>query len=88
MLMNLSQLRNSLSSFGRWMKDQIVTDVPDDLGVCEFECRKSECPSSKWDRCQRRVSKSAAGLGNVVTEQESPDISASVESTPTMENVA
>jgi len=86
MRMNLSQLRNSLSGVGHWMKDYIVSDVPDDVAVCEFDCRESECSSSKWESCQRRVSNNVVGLGHFVMQPKRPDVRANTESMPALED--
>lgn len=39
----------------RWIKEQIVEDVPDELARCEFGCRKSECRMGEWATCERRI---------------------------------
>lgn len=73
MRMNLSKLWYLLSSVRPWINDQIVSDVPDELAICEFDCRESECSSSKWESCQRRVSKNTALLGHIVRQPERTD---------------
>ena len=62
MPMNFSNLRISLSKLGHWAKEQIVAEVPDDLAVCEFDCRKSQCSWDEWVSCERRISKAAGEL--------------------------
>ena len=39
----------------RWLKDQIVQDVPQDIALCEFECRKGQCLMGEWESCERRL---------------------------------
>jgi len=48
-------LRTSIVEFSHWLKAQWVAEVPEDLAICEFECRKSQCSSDDWARCVRRV---------------------------------
>ena len=48
-------LRTSIIEFSHWLKAQWVSEVPEDLAICEFECRKSQCSSDDWARCVRRV---------------------------------
>ena len=49
-------LRNPIIEFFHWLKAQWVAEVPDDLAICEFECRKSQCSSDDWAQCLLRVS--------------------------------
>jgi len=49
-------LRNSIIEFSHWLKAQWVAEVPEDLAICEFECRKSQCSFDNWAQCVRRVS--------------------------------
>jgi hypothetical protein len=39
-----------------WLKGQIVGDVPPELGLCEFDCRKRECLLHEWEDCKNRLS--------------------------------
>ena len=39
----------------RWLKDQLVEEVPDELARCEFGCRRSECRMGEWASCERRI---------------------------------
>ena len=41
--------------FIRWIKDQLVRDVPDKLAVCEFDCNKNQCLEGEWISCERRA---------------------------------
>ena len=38
----------------RWLKGQIVSDVPAEVAVCEFECRMRQCSYRQWANCSRR----------------------------------
>jgi hypothetical protein len=44
----LGKLRN-------WLMGHLIQDVPDDLAVCEFDCRKPQCTQGDWENCQRRL---------------------------------
>jgi hypothetical protein len=53
---------NPLTRFGRWLRDQIVQDVPEDIALCELDCRKEQCEMGEWKGCERRLSKAAGEL--------------------------
>jgi len=38
------------------LKDRLVQEVPDEVGACEYGCRKPDCRNGDWDSCQRRIS--------------------------------
>lgn len=38
-----------------WIKDQWVREVPDEIAVCEFDCRKNQCLEGEWLSCERRI---------------------------------
>ncbi|MGD2113175.1 MAG: hypothetical protein PVI50_07305 [Gammaproteobacteria bacterium] len=42
-----------------WLK-RPVEEVPDDIAVCEFECRRTQCRQGDWQHCERRLQASAA----------------------------
>ena len=37
-----------------WMGMQLVSDVPDDIAACEFECKRPECSDERFVGCERR----------------------------------
>lgn len=39
---------------GQW-----VSNVPAEIMVCEFECRKAQCLQGEWDTCEHRILRSA-----------------------------
>ena len=39
----------------RWLKEQLVEEVPDELARCEFGCRRLECRMGEWETCGRRI---------------------------------
>ena len=39
----------------RWLKGQIVQEVPEDVALCEFDCRKGQCRMGEWESCERRL---------------------------------
>jgi hypothetical protein len=45
----------------RWLKQQ-VQDVPDELALCEFDCRRAQCTSDEWATCERRINRAAGEL--------------------------
>ncbi len=56
-------LRTSIVELCRWLKDQWVAEVPDDLAICEFECRESECSVDGRANCVRRIFQTAKAPG-------------------------
>jgi hypothetical protein len=40
-------------AFFRWLS-KLVPEVPEEVAVCEFECRKTECLMGNWVKCERR----------------------------------
>ena len=48
-------IRNRVARLWARIKNQIVQDVPEDLALCEFACRKSHCTMGDWETCDRRV---------------------------------
>lgn len=44
-----------MSRFGRWLKRAVVQDVPDEVALCEFDCRKKQCLRGDWSTCERRL---------------------------------
>jgi len=67
-------LFNSLHAFGHWLKGQIIAPVPTEFALCEFDCRRNQCPMSEWLSCERRISKAAGELMPAVLEQQRTDI--------------
>jgi hypothetical protein len=37
------------------LKSTFVGKVPEDIGFCEFDCKKSQCTYGEWATCQRRI---------------------------------
>ena len=52
----------TFSRVWQWVKDQIAKDVPDEVALCEFDCRKQQCTVDEWERCERRITKAAGEL--------------------------
>jgi hypothetical protein len=39
----------------RWLKNQVIQEVPEDIALCEFDCRKPQCRMGEWETCERRL---------------------------------
>ena len=74
MPMNLSKLRIALSELGNWAMEQSVAEVPADLALCEFDCRKSECSRDEWVDCKRRISSAAGELTPCVRQEHAGNV--------------
>jgi len=46
----------------RWLKDQLVREVPPEDALCEFDCRKEQCFYDEWATCERRLNRAAGEL--------------------------
>lgn len=46
----------------RWLKGQIVQDVPQADALCAYDCRKQQCTEEEWATCDRRINKAAGEL--------------------------
>ena len=57
--MNTKKLPVLVDELSHWIRNQLVAEVPADLAVCEFECRKTECSLDEWVCCERRLSRAA-----------------------------
>ena len=53
---------NPVQRFWRFVKRQVVDDVPEHLAVCEFDCSHGQCMQEEWDTCGRRLQKCAGEL--------------------------
>jgi len=56
------RLLAALSRLWRRFKLQWSEPVPEDIAVCEFDCRKSQCSYGEWASCDRRISGAAGEL--------------------------
>jgi hypothetical protein len=74
MPMNLSRLRISRSELSYWVKEQSGAEVPENLALCEFDCRKSQCSWDAWVNCERRISRAAGELMPCVQQEHTGNI--------------
>ena len=51
-----------LSKFINRIRDAFVRDVPAEMALCEFDCRKDQCLEGEWASCERRVNRAAGEL--------------------------
>jgi hypothetical protein len=49
-----SEPDGSTTALGRWIHNHIVQSVPEDIALCEYDCRKLECSMGEWEHCERR----------------------------------
>ena len=45
-----------------FVKRNIVDDVPEQIAICEFDCRKGQCRMGEWDACDRRIRNASGEL--------------------------
>ena len=46
----------------QWIKSEFIQEIPDDIALCEYDCRKEQCTQEEWLTCGRRVSRQFAGV--------------------------
>jgi hypothetical protein len=46
----------------RWIQGQWVREIPSELALCEFDCRKDQCLEGEWSNCERRLTHAAGEL--------------------------
>ena len=61
----MSYAENKKSKLGRmrdWFRKlfpdsekHLVEQVPNDIALCEFDCRKTQCSFGEWETCARRL---------------------------------
>jgi hypothetical protein len=52
----------SLIRAWRWISNQVVQDVPEEIMVCEYDCRKAQCTMAEAERCEKRQQEGAGEL--------------------------
>jgi hypothetical protein len=60
--MHLETIPTRHRKFWQWLKDQIVQEVGEADGLCEFDCRKPQCTEEEWATCERRIQNAAGEL--------------------------
>jgi hypothetical protein len=55
----LQQSTNPVRRFIRRIITGIVQDVPPDIALCEYDCRKEGCTHQEWEDCDRRITRGA-----------------------------
>jgi hypothetical protein len=38
-----------------WLPVKIAQAVPDQIAVCEYDCRTPKCTVGHWETCERRI---------------------------------
>ena len=59
---NMDVKGSSLIRAWRWIVSQVVQDVPADIMVCEFDCRKPQCTMVEAEGCEIRQQEGAGEL--------------------------
>jgi hypothetical protein len=58
----MPHLSSSLRGFFQLVQNQIIQDVPEDIAICEFDCRTGQCTQSQWESCERRLNRAEGEL--------------------------
>jgi hypothetical protein len=45
-----------------WVAGQFAGEVPEDVAICEFDCRKPQCREGEWESCIRRSGRARGEL--------------------------
>jgi hypothetical protein len=59
---NLEKVVAAIRQPWHWLKNQWISDVPQNIAVCEFDCREDHCAQGDWSSCERRLSQAAGEL--------------------------
>jgi hypothetical protein len=51
-----------LQRLADWALNQIIQDVPEGIGLCEYDCRKGQCSQGEWETCERRLNRARSEL--------------------------
>jgi hypothetical protein len=51
--------KKPLQGLRRWVAEQIIQDVPEDIALCNMDCKKEQCTHEEWEHCDRRIHKAA-----------------------------
>lgn len=46
----------------QFVSRQAVDDVPEDVALCEYDCRRGQCMQDEWATCERRSRKGSGEL--------------------------
>jgi hypothetical protein len=69
MLNNFPRAENTpmtaLRRLWRRLSNELVQDVPEEIALCEFDCRKLQCTYEEWASCPRRLGKAEGELSPV-----------------------
>ena len=79
MTMHFTKIRTSVGELSRWVRNQIVANVPAELAPCEFDCPRSECSLDEGIWCERWVSRAAGERMSLASQRESSEDVQSVE---------
>jgi len=58
----MSAIGGSVIRAWRWLSEQVVQDVPEDIMVCEFDCRKAQCNMDEAELCEMRRTEGVGAL--------------------------
>jgi hypothetical protein len=45
-----------------WIRGHLIGEVPNELALGEFDCKRSPCPEEEWETCERRITRAAGEL--------------------------
>jgi hypothetical protein len=51
-----------LSGLWRWVKSELVGEVPQGDALCAFDCPRNQCHRSEWAACTRRLAQAEGEL--------------------------
>jgi hypothetical protein len=57
-----SKAPGAWNSCFRWFSGHLLGEVPDDIALCAFDCKRAPGPEEEWATCERRINRAAAEL--------------------------
>lgn len=61
-MLDESNRRKRFERLRQRIRDQFIQTVPEEIALCEFDCRKASCSAEQWRMCERRIRKAKGEL--------------------------
>lgn len=61
-MLDESNRRKRFERLSQRIREQFIQTVPEEIALCEFDCRKASCSAEQWRTCERRMRKAKGEL--------------------------
>jgi len=52
---SMTKRTGAIAKVKHWLTGQLASEVPLDIALCEYGCRKPQCLQEDWEHCERRL---------------------------------